>query len=104
MAARSSLAELGAARSALEAQIVTLGKEQERVRQNLQAIPGLKGNEIASEENKKTASTLLQRYLKKLADVESELEAQRQEHNQLLEREAKARQELEKLVEGLVVE
>lgn len=104
MAAKSKLAALGASHSALENQIATLVQEQDRLRKNLQAIPGLKGSEVANEANKKTASDLLQRYLKKLSDIETELETRRTEMEQLQEREAKARTELEKLIEGLLVE
>ena len=42
--------------------------------------------------------------LKKLSDIETELESRRKELEQLLERETKARQDLEKLIEGLLVE
>ncbi|MCE9528583.1 MAG: hypothetical protein K8R36_21270 [Planctomycetales bacterium] len=104
MVAKSKLAALGVSRTAIENQIATLGQEQDRLRKNLQAIPGLKGSDVASEENKKTASDLLQRYLKKLSDIETELETRRKELEQLLERETKARHELEKLIEGLLVE
>jgi hypothetical protein len=104
MGAKAKLAEMTTARAAMESSILGLGQEQERFRKNLQAIPSLKGSDIATEENKKSASDLLQRYLKKLSEVETELEAKRTEHTKMLEREAKARQELEKLVEGLVVE
>ncbi len=104
MAAKSKLAALGVSRSLLENQIATLGQEQERLRKNLQSIPSLKGSDIATEENKKSASDLLQRYLKKLSDVETELETKRKELEQMQEKETKARLELEKLIEGLVVE
>ena len=104
MAAKGKLAELATARAQMETHIAGLVQEQDRLRKNLQSIPSLKGSEIASEENKKSASDLLQRYLKKLSDVETELEAQRKELAKLLERETKARQEFEKLVEELVVE
>ena len=42
--------------------------------------------------------------MKKLSDVETELEVQRKEHTKSQERETKARLELEKLIEGLLVE
>ena len=102
--AAAKLADMAAARQLVDSQVVVLGTEQDRLRKNLQAIPGLKGSDVASEENKKTASDLLQRYLKKLSDVETELEAHRKELTKMQERETKARQDLEKLVEALVVE
>ncbi len=71
---------------------------------NLQSIPSLKGSDIATEEGKKSASDLLQRYLKKLSEVETKLEAKRIEHTKMLERENKARQDLEKTIEWLLVE
>jgi hypothetical protein len=104
MAAKGKLNDLATARSQMESHIAGLGQEQDRLRKNLQSIPSLKGSDIATEENKKSASDLLQRYLKKLSDVETELEAKRIEHTKMVERENKARQDLEKLVEGLVVE
>jgi hypothetical protein len=104
MAAKGKLNDLAAARSQMESHIAGLGQEQDRLRKNLQSIPSLKGSDIATEENKKSASDLLQRYLKKLSDVETELEAKRIEHTKMVDRENKARQDLEKLVEGLVVE
>ena len=104
MSAKGKLNDMATARTQLENHIAGLGQEQDRLRRNLQSIPSLKGSDIATEENKKSASDLLQRYLKKLSDVETELEAKRIEHTKILERENKARQDLEKLVVGLLVE
>lgn len=104
IAGNTRLAEIVKIRVQIENQIVTLGNEQERVRKNLQSIPSLKGSEIASEENKKSTNELLQRYLKKLADVETEMESLRKEHTKIQEQEAKARKELEKLLAEMIVE
>jgi hypothetical protein len=104
MAAKGKLFDMATARSQMESHIAGLGQEQDRLRKNLQSLPSLKGSDIATEENKKSASDLLQRYLKKLSDVESELEAKRTEHAKMQERENKGRQDLEKLVEGLLVD
>ena len=104
MATKGKLVEMAAARSQMETYITGLGQEQDRLRKNLQSIPSLQGSDIATEENKKSASDLFQRYLKKLSEVETELEAKRIEQTKIVEREHKARQDLEKLVEGLLVE
>lgn len=103
LAAKSKLAEITANRVSNEVQQVKFGDEQSRLRNNLQAIP-LKANELANEENKKTANELLQRYLKKLGTIETDLENLRTEQTRIVEQETKARQELEKLMADLVVE
>jgi hypothetical protein len=104
MDARTRAAELAADRAAMERYVVVLGEEQERVRKNLQGLSALKASDIATAENKKSTSDLLQRLLKKLADVETEFEAKKVEHTKILDREYKARQELEALAATLVVE
>ncbi|MBC7856402.1 MAG: hypothetical protein IAF94_23475 [Pirellulaceae bacterium] len=98
MSAKGKLHDMASARTQLESHIAGLCQEQDRLRKNLQSIPSLKGSDIATEDNKKSASDLLQRYLKKLSDVETELEAKRIEHTKMLEWENKARQDLEKLL------
>ncbi len=103
-AARTKFADATAARSENEAQSANLVAEQARLRNNLQAIPLLQANELANEENKKAANELLQRYLKKLGDIETELENRRTELKTLKEQESKADAELENLLAELITE
>jgi hypothetical protein len=103
LTAKSKLADITSVRVHNEAQQVKLGDEQGRLRNNLQAIP-LKANELANEENKKAANDLLQRYLKKLGTIETDLENLRTEQTRIAEQEQKARQDFEKLLAELVVE
>jgi hypothetical protein len=103
LAAKSKVAAITDQRVQNEVQEAKLADEQGRLRNNLQAIP-LKNNELANEENKKTANDLLQRYLKKLGTIENDLEELRTERTKIMEQEAKAKAELEKLLAELVVE
>jgi hypothetical protein len=103
-AARTKLAAATAARVDNEVQVARLGDEQSRLRNNLQAIPLLKASELANEENKKSANELLQRYLKKLGTIETDLENLGTEHTRLKEQETKANQDLDKLQAELVTE
>ncbi len=104
LASKTKLAEITATRVLNENQAALFTQDQERVRRNLDAIPSLKTGELANEENKKSANELLQRYLKKLATTETDLENLRVEHARIQAQEVKARQDLEKLLAELVVE
>lgn len=87
-----------------EQQAAELAQEQDRVRRNLEAIPSVRTNEILSEENKKTANDLLNRYLKRLGEIDTELEKNRAARLKMEENQKAARQALEKLLAEIVVE
>jgi len=90
-------------RIALEARLSELAAEQHRVRENLQAVPNIKSDDPA-DENRNFSRVLVKRYLDKLANLESELEKQRQQLITLRQEEQKANQQLEQLLQGLVAE
>lgn len=81
-----------------EAQATALAQEQDRVRRNLQALPSVRTNEIVSEENKKATNDLLNRYLKRLGELDTEIEKTRVERFGLDEDHKRAKQALEKLL------
>ncbi|WP_425617649.1 hypothetical protein NA78x_001330 [Anatilimnocola sp. NA78] len=104
LASRTKLAEVTNVRVAKQAQFEALTSEQERTRLNLKALPYVQGASNVSEENKRSTNDLLQRYLKKLGSVETELDIVRSEIFQIQDREAKAKRDFEKLIEDLKVE
>jgi hypothetical protein len=100
---KTALAEIVAKRSALESRIQALTEDQDRVRKNLQAIPLLRSN-MVPEANIKASGALLERYLKKLSEGETELETLRTQLNTLLEAEAKANHDLQTYLSNLTVD
>ena len=104
LASKAKLAEVTAVRVAKQVQFEALTSEQERTRLNLKAVPYVQDTPNISEENKKTTNELLQRYLKKLGSVESELDLVRNEIFLIQDREAKTRRDFEKLLDDIKVE
>lgn len=103
-AERAKVAAATEQRTAKQAQLETLTSDQERTRQNIRAIPQVQNAANVSEENKKTANELLDRYLKKLGDIEGEIEQARQSLRELQTAEQAAISRFEKFVSELVVE
>lgn len=104
LSAKSKAVEASAAVDAKELQTISLAQEQDRVRRNLQAIPALRANDNISEENKKAGNELLNKYLKRLGELDTEQEKVRVEKFRLEEERQKAKSALDKLLAELVAE
>lgn len=102
--AKAKVAAGAEALASQEQQADELAADQDRVRRNLAAIPSVRTNEIVSEENKKTANDLLNRYLKRLGELDTEMEKNRTIRLKLEENQKSIRAALEKLLAEIVVE
>jgi hypothetical protein len=101
---KTALANTQADRIATDQRLAELAAEQDRVRKNLLAVPSVKTDDPAAEQNKQASQDLIQRYFQKLADLESGLEEQRTRLQMLKQEELRANREYETLLQQLVVE
>ena len=97
-------ADIQTRRIAVEGRITELWADQDRVRKNLQAVPAVRADDPAAEEDRKASRELLQRYLTKLAELENEVERQRALLAMLKDEEAGANRALETFLQELVVD
>ena len=88
---------------AFSRRLVDLSLEQQRVRENLQAIPAAQTNNPA-DPNQKASRELTKRYLDKLSSLESELEALRQQIADLRQEQQKTGEQFEEFLRDLVAE
>ena len=100
---RTALAAIQAKRVETDRRLAELATEQQRVRDNLKAIPAAPSNNPA-DPNQKASRDLAKRYLDKLASLENELETLRQQLADLRQDERKASEQLEAFLGDLVVE
>jgi len=101
---KSDFAELVAQRMEGEERLTALVAEQQRTRQNLAAVPASSPDRPDSEANLKAIRDLRQRYLTKLADLEDQIEKQRDRQREMEKAEATAKQGLESYLAELIVE
>jgi hypothetical protein len=90
LAQKAEVARLGNELAARQSEIESIGRDQDRVRENMKSLKG-------SAEEKQ----LLQRYVKQLDDQENRLEALRKESQQLTADRQKAQAELNRLIDAL---
>lgn len=90
IARKGEIARLTTEITAREREVDTIGRDQQRVRENMQALKG-------SREERE----LLQRYVRQLGEQETRLEAVRAELAKLTETRQKAQDELIKFIGGL---
>jgi hypothetical protein len=100
---RTAVAAIQSRRTEVERRLAELATEQQRVRDNLKAIPAV-GTNNPADPNQKASRDLTKRYLDKLASVETELETSRQQLVGLRWEELKANEELKTFLGTLVVE
>lgn len=100
---KTALAAIQARRVEIDRRLAELATEQQRVRENLQAVPAPRSNDPA-DPNQKASRDLAKRYLDKLASLETELEQRRQELTTTRKEEEKATQQLADFLSKLVVE
>lgn len=101
---KSKVIELSRVQSDLDARLTTLVEDQERVRRVYGSVPPELANRPDSEENVKAARALRQRYLSKLAELETEIEKHRVRQQELAQEQSAAQEELAKLLKNLVAE
>jgi uncharacterized membrane protein YgcG len=102
--ARTKVTTVAESIAAQDLQANMLAQDQERIRRNLQALPSIRTNELVSEENKKATNELLNRYIKRLGELDAEIEKARSTRLTLDQEHQRAKQALEKLLAELVVE
>jgi len=90
LAQKAEVARIGGALAARQSEIDAIGRDQDRVRENMKSLKG-------SAEEKQ----LLQRYVKQLDDQENRLETLRKEQQQLTSDRQKAQAELDRLIASL---
>jgi hypothetical protein len=100
---RTALAAIQARRTATDRRLAELASEQQRVRENLQAIPAVGGSNPA-DPNQKASRDLTKRFLDKLSSLESELETLRQQLAEVRLEEQKANEQLKEFLGNLVAE
>jgi hypothetical protein len=87
---KAEIAKLAAEIGALESEVETMTRDQQRVRENMQALKG-------SREER----DLLQRYVRQLGDQETRLETVRQQLRTLTQARAKAQADLAAFIDGM---
>jgi len=100
---RTALAAIQGRRVEFDRRLADLAAEQQRVRDNLKAVPTTQSNDPA-DPNQKASRDLTKRYLDKLSSLENELETLRQQLTDLRRDEQKANEQLEKFLGDLVAE
>ena len=103
MSRRTTLAAVQARRLEFDRRLAEITSEQQRVRDNLKAVPAAPGND-AADPNQKASSDLAKRYLDKLSSLENELETLRQKLADIRLEEQKANEQLAEFLNDLVVE
>ena len=92
---KTALLELEAKRAATERQMTEIATDQLRLRGNLQSLSGLQTNDPLGAPEARVSRDLLQRYVTKLDDQETELEKLRARVLELREEEGRAKRGLE---------
>ena len=100
---KTAVADAKVARASAESLIARLAEDQERVRRNLQSL-AIKADDALAEDIRKISRDLVQRYLTKLGDLETELERQRIRLEGLKLEESRKEAELDAFLEKLLVE
>ena len=89
---KAAIARLDGEIAARQREVETIGRDQERVRENMKSLKG------SAEERQ-----LVQRYVKQLDDQETRLETVRREVQSLTAERQKAQADLNAFIEGIVV-
>jgi hypothetical protein len=100
---KTALAAVEARRADVERQITEISADQSRLRSNLQSVSNLRGDDPFTAPSARISHELLQRYLNKLAEQETELERLHGLVAELKDEESKLTKELERYLEELTV-
>lgn len=101
---KTALLELAAQRAATERTMTEIGTDQLRLRANLQSLSGLQTNDPFGAPEARVSRSLLQRYVTKLDEQETELEKLRLRVQELKEEEGRATRSLENFLQELDVD